>query len=161
MKAKFLFSFLVCTLTIACSNRVKEESTTADTVDCMVIGPANSYPVCSDTLGGEIRMKMIQGNYTIETKEVFAIVLNPKRLSLSYGPHWSLEKWESDHWITPQIKKPFGFFDDEIITFTPPVYYCFNFPIEYYEIMQGRYRISKSLYNNTHEIKLSSEFEIK
>lgn len=104
MKAKFLFLFLVCTLTIACSNKVKEESTAVDPVDYMVIGPADSYPVCSDTLGSEIRMKMIQGNYTIETKEVFAIVLNPKCLSLGYGPHWSLEKWECDHWITPKTK---------------------------------------------------------
>lgn len=161
MKAKFLFLFLVCTLTIACSNKVKEESSAVDPVDYMVIGPADSYPVCSDTLGSEIRMKMIQGNYTIETKEVFAIVLNPKCLSLGYGPHWSLEKWEGDHWITPKIKKQFGFFDDEILSIPPPVYYCFNFPIECYEITQGRYRISKSLYKSDNEIKLNAEFEIK
>lgn len=36
-------------------------------------------------------MEIIKGHYTVETKEVFAIVSNPKHLSLGYDSAWNLE----------------------------------------------------------------------
>lgn len=44
-------------------------------------------------------MEIIKGHYTVETKEVFAIVSNPKHLSLGYDSAWNLEKWENSQWI--------------------------------------------------------------
>ena len=110
------------------------------------LGYMSADCVCSDTLGSEVRMKMIHGNYTIKTDEVFTIVLNPQRLLLSYGSYWTLEKWENNCWTTPELKDKYGFLSDSIQDIIPT---------------PGRYRISKSLWNDSKEIKLSAEFEIK
>lgn len=45
-------------------------------------------------------------------------------------------------------EKAHRFFDDEIIPITPPIYYCFSFPIKYYKTTPGKYRISISLWND-------------
>ena len=45
-------------------------------------------------------------------------------------------------------KMPTVFFDDEIIPITPPIYYCFSFPIKYYKTTPGKYRISTSMWND-------------
>lgn len=98
---------------------------------------------------------------TTESEEVFAIVLNPQKLPLSYGRRWILERWENNQWVRLWTKKPTGFFDDEIIPITPPIYYCFSFPIKYYKTTPGKYRISISLWNDMEKINLNAEFEIE
>ena len=52
-------------------------------------------------------MEIIKGHYTVETKEVFAIVSNPKHLSLGYDSAWNLEKWENSQWIILDKKKTY------------------------------------------------------
>lgn len=152
MKA-VLLCFL-CFFIIGCTSRTSQEN-------YMEAGCADVICVSTDTLGKTVRMNMLHGYYTTESKEVFAIVLNPQKLPLSYGRYWTLEKWENNQWIRLEMKKPISFFDDEIIPIIPPIYYCFSFPIRYYGITLGKYRISISLWNNREEIKLNAEFEIK
>lgn len=50
--------------------------------------------------------------------------------------------------------------DDEILL-SESDFLCLHFPIEYHKITPGRYRISKSLWDDRNEIKLIAEFEIK
>lgn len=108
-----------------------------------------------------VRMNMLHGHYTTESEEVFAIVLNPQKLPLSYGRRWILERWENNQWVRLWTKKPTVFFDDEIIPITPPIYYCFSFPIKYYKTTPGKYRISTSMWNDLEKINLNAEFEIE
>lgn len=149
---KTIFITILCVLMIGCKSKDK---------GVPKLGYMSADCVCSDTLGSEVRMKMIHGNYTIKTDEVFTIVLNSQRLLLSYGSYWTLEKWENNCWTTPELKDKYGFLSDSIQDIIPQIYYCFRFPIKYYKITPGRYRISKSLWNDSKEIKLSAEFEIK
>lgn len=46
------------------------------------------------------------------------------------------------------------------LPFLAAYYYCFSFPIEYYPITKGKYRITKSLWDKDREVKLNAEFEI-
>ena len=46
------------------------------------------------------------------------------------------------------------------LPFLAVYYYCFSFPIEYYPITKGKYRITKSLWDKDREIKLNAMFEI-
>lgn len=48
----------------------------------MQIGPADAQCLNCDTLGTTVRMNMIQNHYPLDTKNVYAILLNPKRKSL-------------------------------------------------------------------------------
>nr|WP_309569237.1 immunoglobulin-like domain-containing protein [Bacteroides cellulosilyticus] len=105
-----------------------------------------------------MQMEIIKGHYTVETKEVFAIVSNPKHLSLGYDSAWNLEKWENSQWIILDKKKHTNYFAE--LPFLAAYYYCFSFPIEYYPITKGKYRITKSLWDKDREIKLNAMFEI-
>lgn len=76
------------------------QQTVNNSVECFTIKESGSSLVyCSDTLKSKIQMEIIKGHYTVETKEVFAIVSNPKHLSLGYDSAWNLEKWENSQWI--------------------------------------------------------------
>lgn len=84
-----IFVFVGCT-----------QQTVNNSVECFTIKESGSSLVyCSDTLKSKIQMEIIKGHYTVETKEVFAIVSNPKHLSLGYDSAWNLEKWENSQWI--------------------------------------------------------------
>lgn len=152
MKTTFLYFF--CLFIIGCTHQSVQEN-------CIEAGSADAICVSTDTLGKTVRMNMLYGHYTIESKEVFAIVLNPQKLPISYGRSWILEKWENNQWVRLWMKEPTLFMDDEMIPITPPIYYCFSFPIKYYKITPGKYRISISLWNDREEIKLNAEFNIK
>ena len=83
-----IFVFVGCT-----------QQTVNNSVECFTIKESGSSLVyCSDTLKSKIQMEIIKGHYTVETKEVFAIVSNPKHLSLGYDSAWNLEKWENSQW---------------------------------------------------------------
>ena len=84
-----IFVFVGCT-----------QQTVNNSVECFTIKESGSSLVyCSDTLKSKIQLEIIKGHYTVETKEVFAIVSNPKHLSLGYDSAWNLEKWENSQWI--------------------------------------------------------------
>ena len=95
----------------------------------------------------------------------FAKLLNKK-----YGTHtesrilhlhkifYSAEKWENSQWIILDKKKHTNYFAE--LPFLAVYYYCFSFPIEYYPITKGKYRITKSLWDKDREIKLNAMFEI-
>lgn len=100
---KTIFITILCVLLIGCTSKDK---------GVPKLGYMSADCVSSDTLGSEVRMKMIHGNYTTKTDEVFAIILNPQRLLLSYGSYWSLEKWENNCWTTPELKDEYGFLSD-------------------------------------------------
>ena len=118
---KTIFITILCVLLIGCTSKDK---------GVPKLGYMSADCVSSDTLGSEVRMKMIHGNYTTKTDEVFAIILNPQRLLLSYGSYWSLEKWENNCWTTPELKDEYGFLSDCIQDIIPQIYYCFRFPIK-------------------------------
>lgn len=67
---------------------------TASKKQVMQIGPADAQCLNCDTLGTTVRMNMIQNHYPLDTKNVYAILLNPKRKSLIFGGDWTLQKWE-------------------------------------------------------------------
>ena len=162
-----IFVFVGCT-----------QQTVNNSVECFTIKESGSSLVyCSDTLKSKIQMEIIKGHYTVETKEVFAIVSNPKHLSLGYDSAWNLEKlenglithtsdsdggdlekWENSQWIILDKKKHTNYFAE--LPFLAAYYYCFSFPIEYYPITKGKYRITKSLWDKDREIKLNAMFEI-
>lgn len=143
-----------CSFILGCTHQSTQEK-------CIEAGSADAICVSTDTLGKAVRMNMLHGHYTTESKEVFAIVLNPQNLPISYGRHWILEKWENNQWSILEMKEPTAFMDDEIIPITPPIYYCFSFPIKYYKTTPGKYRVSKYFWNNNEKINLNAEFEIK
>lgn len=59
-------------------------------------------------------------------------------------------------------EKAHSFFDDEIIPITPPIYYCFSFPIKYYKTTPGKYRISTSMMDEFWRKSIfKAEFEIE
>lgn len=91
MKTIFLCFF--CLFTIGCTHQSSQEN-------CVEIGSADAICVSTDTLGKTVRMNMLHGHYTTESEEVFAIVLNPQKLPLSYGRRWILERWENNQWVT-------------------------------------------------------------
>ena len=90
MKTIFLCFF--CLFTIGCTHQSSQEN-------CVEIGSADAICVSTDTLGKTVRMNMLHGHYTTESEEVFAIVLNPQKLPLSYGRRWILERWENNQWV--------------------------------------------------------------
>ena len=108
------FFCLFCLFTIGCTHQSSQEN-------CVEIGSADAICVSTDTLGKTVRMNMLHGHYTTESEEVFAIVLNPQKLPLSYGRRWILERWENNQWVRLWTKN-IAFFDDEIIPITPPIY---------------------------------------
>ena len=114
------FFCLFCLFTIGCTHQSSQEN-------CVEIGSADAICVSTDTLGKTVRMNMLHGHYTTESEEVFAIVLNPQKLPLSYGRRWILERWENNQWVRLWTKKPTVFFDDEIIPITPTYILLFQF----------------------------------
>ncbi|MFR3474909.1 MAG: hypothetical protein ACLTT9_10115 [Phocaeicola vulgatus] len=97
------FFCLFCLFTIGCTHQSSQEN-------CVEIGSADAICVSTDTLGKTVRMNMLHGHYTTESEEVFAIVLNPQKLPLSYGRRWILERWENNQWVRLWTKKPTVFF---------------------------------------------------
>ena len=93
------FFCLFCLFTIGCTHQSSQEN-------CVEIGSADAICVSTDTLGKTVRMNMLHGHYTTESEEVFAIVLNPQKLPLSYGRRWILERWENNQWVRLWTKKP-------------------------------------------------------
>lgn len=137
-----------------------EETSSGRGKGILQFGPADAVCLDSDTLGTIVRMKMIESCYPLGVKDVYAIILNPKLLCLSYGRSWKLQVWENDRWIDSKMKGGYGFLDDEMIPLTAPVYYCFRYPVSCYELAPGKYRILQSLWDDRREIKLSAEFWI-
>ena len=82
---------------------------TASKKQVMQIGPADAQCLNCDTLGTTVRMNMIQNHYPLDTKNVYAILLNPKRKSLIFGGDWTLQKWETNQpfldFMAGQLKK--------------------------------------------------------
>lgn len=154
------YLFIFCILITGCTGNIVKKNGCIDISDTTIVNNAESKLIGLYRLGTTIGMRIVQGDYTSESKEIFAIVLNPESLRLSYGRDWTLEKWENGQWIRPKTKVNILFFDDEIIL-PESDFLCFSFPIEYYKITPSRYRISKSFWNDREEIKLSAEFEIK
>lgn len=103
---------------------------------------------------------MVESCYALGVKDVYAIVLNPELLRLSYGRFWKLQLWENNQWTDAKMKGAYAFFDDEMIPLDAPVYYCFRYPVACYDLVPGRYRILQSLWDDRREIKLSAEFWI-
>lgn len=155
MKTRFLL--FLCILLTGCIGKAKQENT-ADAASDQTFNTDATF-AGGYNLGSTIKMFITHGYYTVASSEVYAIVLNPEHLPLTYGRRWSLEKWENDEWITPKMKKQISFFDDEMTLPTSDFLY-FSFPIKAYEITRGRYRISKSFNNAGREIDLKAEFEI-
>lgn len=155
---KATLTALICLLLTGCTGTAKQENAAEATAEPAMIADANFAG--GYTLGNTLQMSMIHGHYTADTHEVFAIVLNPKHLSLTYGRHWELEKWENGQWIVPKKKKEMFFFDDELILPASDIF-CFSFPIKYYEITPGKYRIAKPLYQYGQKINLKAEFDIE
>lgn len=155
MKTRFLL--FLCILLTGCIGKAKQENTTDNAADQTFNTDATFAG--GYNLGSTIKMIITHGNYTVASPEVYAIVLNPEHLPLTYGRRWSLEKWENNKWITPKMKKQISFFDDEMTLPTSDFFY-FSFPIKSYKITHGRYRISKSFNNAGQQIDLKAEFDI-
>ncbi|WP_299231420.1 immunoglobulin-like domain-containing protein [uncultured Bacteroides sp.] len=157
----FLFIITLITfLSIGCKDNKYQEATEyqGTTGDATIL--------ISDSIGQEVRMETIQGNYYSSTKEVYAIVFNPQKRQLSFGRDWELEYMKDSVWIKARNKKPVLKFDDEFLPINIPEYMVFSFPIHIYEITSGRYRIKKTFYDNFgngnyKEIELCSEFYLK
>ena len=62
---------------------------TASKKQVMQIGTADAQCLNCDTLVTTVRMNMIQNHYPLDTKNVYAILLNPKRKSLIFGGDWT------------------------------------------------------------------------
>lgn len=157
MKAVLILIF--CILFISCNHRKTQKDVLS--VDNFKIEGSGTSLVCMDTLDTGIDMQIVEGHYTADNKEVFAIVSNPQRLLLSYDTDWDLEKVENGSWKRLKKKKETIYFGEELIPVRTPYFYCFCFPIEYYHIVKGKYRIIKPMYRNGQEFRLYTEFEIQ
>ncbi|MFR3188262.1 MAG: immunoglobulin-like domain-containing protein [Phocaeicola sp.] len=155
MKSIFFFLPLMGFLTASC------ERTSPERGDGVAqLCSADAVCMHTDTLGTTVRMKMVESCYALGVKDVYAIVLNPELLRLSYGRFWKLQLWENNQWTDAKMKGAYAFFDDEMIPLDAPVYYCFRYPVACYDLVPGRYRILQSLWDDRREIKLSAEFWI-
>lgn len=105
-------------------------------------------------------MNMIQNHYPLDTKNVYAILLNPKRKSLIFGGDWTLQKWENGSWMGAKMNGMYGFGDVGMQLNFAPDYYCFSYPISCYRITSGKYRIIQSFHDGREEITVSAEFWI-
>ena len=72
---------------------------TASKKQVMQIGTADAQCLNCDTLGTTVRMNMIQNHYPLDTKNVYAILLNPKRKSRIFGGDVSLLIWVYGAWM--------------------------------------------------------------
>lgn len=157
MKAVLILIF--STLFISCNHRQTQNEVLS--VDNFKIEGSGTSLVCMDTLDTGIGMRIVEGYYTADSKEVFAIVSNPQRILLSYDTDWDLEEVENGRWKRLKKKKETIYFGEELIPVRTPCFYCFSFPIEYYHIVKGKYRIIKPMYRNGEEFRLYAEFEIQ
>lgn len=124
-----IFVFVGCT-----------QQTVNNSVECFTIKESGSSLVyCSDTLKSKIQMEIIKGHYTVETKEVFAIVSNPKHLSLGYDSAWNLEKWENSQWIILDKKKHTNYFAELpfLAAYSDRLYYLNT--VKVYHSLFGRF----------------------
>lgn len=157
MKAILILIF--STLFISCNHRqIRKEVLSVDSFE--IEGSGTSL-VCIDTSDTGIDMRIVEGHYTTDNKEVFAIISNPQRIFLSYDTDWDLEKVENGRWKRLKKKKETIYLGEELIPIRTPYFYCFSFPIEYYHIVKGRYRIIKPMYRSGQEFRLYAEFEIQ
>ena len=117
----------------------------------MQIGPADAQCLNCDTLGTTVRMNMIQNHYPLDTKNVYAILLNPKRKSLIFGGDWTLQKWENGSWMGAKMNGMYGFGDVGMQLNFAPDYYCFSYPVSCYRITSGKYRIIQSFHDGRTE----------
>lgn len=95
---------------------------------------------------------------TIGYREIMRHYFSTIGLTPTVKSAWNLEKWENSQWIILDKKKHTNYFAE--LPFLAVYYYCFSFPIEYYPITKGKYRITKSLWDKDREIKLNAMFEI-
>ena len=148
------FFCLFCLFTIGCTHQSSQEN-------CVEIGSADAICVSTDTLGKTVRMNMLHGHYTTESEEVFAIVLNPQKLPLSYGRRWILERWENNQWVRLWTKKPTVFLMTKLYRL-PHLYIIVSvFLLNTIKTTPGKYRISTSMWNDLEKINLNAEFEIE
>ena len=133
---------------------------TASKKQVMQIGPADAQCLNCDTLGTTVRMNMIQNHYPLDTKNVYAILLNPKRKSLIFGGDWTLQKWDNGSWMGAKMNGMYGFGDVGMQLNFAPDYYCFSYPVSCYRITSGKYRIIQSFHDGREEITVSAEFWI-
>ena len=109
---------------------------TASKKQVMQIGPADAQCLNCDTLGTTVRMNMIQNHYPLDTKNVYAILLNPRRKSLIFGGDWTLQKWENGSWIGAEMNGMYGFGDVGMRLSFAPDYYCFSYPVSCYPLAE-------------------------
>ena len=148
------FFCLFCLFTIGCTHQSSQEN-------CVEIGSADAICVSTDTLGKTVRMNMLHGHYTTESEEVFAIVLNPQKLPLSYGRRWILERWENNQWVRLWTKKPTVFLMTKLYRL-PHLYIIVSvFLLNTIKQLPAKYRISTSMWNDLEKINLNAEFEIE
>lgn len=98
------YLFFSVFLLTGCTGKVVKENGCIDISDTTIVNDAESKLIGFYELGATIAMKVVQGDYTSESREIFAVILNPENLRLSYGRDWSLEKWENGQWIRPRRK---------------------------------------------------------
>lgn len=159
MNMKSVLILFLCTLFISCNHRKTQNEVLS--VDNFKIEGSGTSLVCMDTLDTGICMQIVKEHYTADSKEVFAVVSNPQRILLGYDTYWDLEKVENGSWKRLKKKKETIYWGEESIPVRTSCFYCFRFPIEYYHMVKGKYRIIKQMYRNGEEFRLYAEFEIQ
>lgn len=142
------YLFMLCIVITRYTGKAARENKNIAVLDATELYSATTGFIGSYKMGTAIEVKVLQGDYTLKSKEVFVIILNSQHLFFSFGYDWTLDKWENNQWISPQMNKWMFMLDDEILLFESD-FFCFHFPIEYHKITSGRYRISKSLWNDS------------
>lgn len=159
-----IYIFILSTMIVECAGKAVKENKNTAALDTIVLRNAESELIGSYGLGTTTRREVIQRHYTSESGEVLPVIL-PQQLPLSFGYDWILEKWENGSWNRLKKKKETVSFDQEIIPIRTPSFHCFSFPIEYYHIIKGKYRIIKYMCKymgkSNQEIKLFAEFKMQ
>lgn len=113
--------------------------------------------------GSEIKMWTESKNYWENIQVINVFVENPTNTPLFFGREWYIYRWNGKSWELPKQKSSdiLVWNSDAFMIKKAPLLYCFRFPVgELYYLPKGKYRITKSFWQNKKEIELIANFNI-
>lgn len=173
MRRGVLYIFAFWLLMPGCTSKQKKDAVVGSVKDTTQIDIIANYELVDcrlvytkalskDYSGTEVTMKTEYKSYPPDIWYLSIYVYNPTDTALEFGRSWLIETWNGNKWGSPKMKKELFLFSDGFFIQKTHIVYCFKYPIgEYYILPKGKYRIIKTFHQDTEEIQLNAEFEIK
>lgn len=145
------------------ANTQQNQAANQDTIIYELPQCALVYTKTLKAKGGEIKMWTESNNYLENIQAINVFVENPTNVPLFFGREWYIYRWNGKSWELPKQKNPdiLVWNSDAFMTKKAPLLYCFRFPVgELYYLPKGKYRITKSFWQDKKKIELIANFNI-